>query len=62
MARRVHRFNVGGVAGKKCKDFLRIKQGIQSIFGILFVFLLLFGLFVLRFLRGFLLTCYNLIG
>ena len=22
MARRVHRFNVGGVAGKKCKDFL----------------------------------------
>ena len=21
MAKRVHRFNVGGVAGKKCKDF-----------------------------------------
>ena len=28
----------------------------------LFVFLPLFGLFVLRFLRGFLLICYNLIG
>ena len=62
MARRVHRVNVGGVAGKKCKDFFWIKQGIQRIFGILFVFWLLYGLFVLRFLKGFLLTCYNLIG
>ena len=62
MASHVHRFNVGGVAGKKCKDFFWIKQGIQRIFGILFVSQLLFGLFVLRFLRGFPLTCYNLIG
>ena len=44
------------------QGFFMIKQGIQSIFGILFVSQLLFGLFVLRFLRGYLLTCYNLIG
>ena len=44
------------------QGFFRIKQGIQGIFGILFVFWLLYGLFVLRFLRGYLLTCYNLIG
>ena len=44
------------------QGFFRIKQGIQSIFGILFVSQLLFGLSVLRFLRGYLLTCYNLIG
>ena len=44
------------------QGFSRTKQGILSIFGILFVFLPLFGLFVLRFLKGFLLICYNLIG
>ena len=44
------------------QGFLRIKQGIQRTFGTLFISLLLFGLFVLRFLRGFPLTCYNLIG
>ena len=44
------------------QGFFRIKQGIQSIFGIVFGFLLLFRLFVLRFLKGYLLMCYNLIG
>ena len=44
------------------QGFLKIKQGIQGTFGILFVSLLLFELFVLRFLRGFPLTCYILIG
>ena len=44
------------------RGFLRIKQGIQSIFEILFISLLLFGLSVPRFLRGLLLMCYNLTG
>ncbi|RVW96954.1 DNA-directed RNA polymerase III subunit 2 [Vitis vinifera] len=48
--------------GKGMQGFLRIKQGIQGFSGILFVFWLLYGLFVLRFLKGYLLTCYNLIG
>ena len=41
---------------------LRIKQGIQRIFGILFISLLLVGLFVSRSLSGLPLLCYNLIG
>ena len=44
------------------RGFFKIKQGIQRIFGTLFISLFLFGLFVPRFLRGFPLTCYNLIG
>ena len=44
------------------KEYLRIKQGIQKIFRILFTSLLLFRLFVPWFLRGFSLMCYNQIG
>ena len=42
--------------------FLRIKLGIQRIFGIPFTSLLLFRLFVPWFLRAFPLMCYNQIG
>ena len=44
------------------RGYLRLKQGIQRIFEILFISLLLFGLFVPSILRGFPLMCYNLIG
>ena len=42
--------------------YLRTKLGIQRIFGILFISLLLFGFFVPWFLRAYPLTCYNQIG
>ena len=44
------------------RGFFRIKQGIQKVFGILFFSLLLFGLFVPRFLREPPSLSYNLIG
>ncbi|RVW98405.1 Transposon TX1 uncharacterized 149 kDa protein [Vitis vinifera] len=47
---------------KEMRGSLRIKQGIQRVFGILFISLLLFGLFVSRSLKGLSLLCYNLIG
>ena len=43
-------------------EYLRTKLGIQIIFGTPFISLLLFGLFVPRFLRAFPLTYYNQIG
>ena len=43
---------IGFCGGKEMRGFFRIKQGIQSIFGTLLFSLLLFGLFVPRFLWG----------
>ena len=51
-----HRFRC---FGKEMLGYLRTKLGIQRIFGTPFISLLLFGLFVPRFLRAFPLTYYN---
>ena len=52
----------GLCGGKEMRGFLRIKQGIQSLYGTLLFPLLLFGLIVPRFLRGLPLMRYILIG
>ena len=54
-----HRFRC---FGKEMLGYLRTKLGIQRTFGTPFISLLLFRLFVPRFLRAFPLTYYNQIG